>query len=424
MGPKMRFPKTISHRGTEVKIYGKKKSYPFYRLVYRVTGKRKMEHFAKYSEAKAAAEKKAEELHSGSVASALTAGQSSDALAAYERLTILQHTIGRRISLLAAVSEFADASAKLKGRNLGEVIDAYQQSIGVVKEMDVSKAVEEFIGQRQLLTESKDGKRAQLSKNYAYMVSLWLREFAGSFPSTSVSGITKEHINVFMATHKDLAAKSRNHYRGAIKMFLKWCVKRDYLQQNHRLLEAESLTVEKADIEDIEFYRPNELQKMLNRCRTNPDYKSLLPVLALGGLAGLRQEEIFRLEWADVWQVADHIEITAQKAKTRSRRLVSICPALTSWLKKYKKSKGLIYDKCRDTLHQTITDLRNELNIPVRRNGFRHAFCTYHFALHANENLTAQQAGNSPAMIHQHYKGLATKAEAEKWFAVMPEKTK
>jgi hypothetical protein len=24
-------------------------------------------------------------------------------------------------------------------------------------------------------------------------------------------------------------------------------------------------------------------------------------------------------------------------------------------------------------------------------------------------------------MIHQHYKGLATKAEAEKWFAVMPE---
>jgi len=32
----------------------------------------------------------------------------------------------------------------------------------------------------------------------------------------------------------------------------------------------------------------------------------------------------------------------------------------------------------------------------------------------ANENLTAQQAGNSPSMIHAHYKGLATKKEAEK----------
>ena len=58
-----------------------------------------------------------------------------------------------------------------------------------------------------------------------------------------------------------------------------------------------------------------------------------------------------------------------------------------------------------------------------KTNGLRHAFCTYHFALHANENLTAQQAGNSPAMIHAHYKGLATKAEAEKWFNVRPPKS-
>ena len=43
-------------------------------------------------------------------------------------------------------------------------------------------------------------------------------------------------------------------------------------------------------------------------------------------------------------------------------------------------------------------------------------------ALRSNENLTAAQAGNSPAMIHAHYKGLATKAEAEKWFKVKPAK--
>ena len=72
--------------------------------------------------------------------------------------------------------------------------------------------------------------------------------------------------------------------------------------------------------------------------------------------------------------------------------------------------------------HESFANLRESIKIPARRNGLRHAFCTYHFALHANENLTAQQAGNSPAMIHQHYKGLATKAEAEKWFAVMPSK--
>jgi hypothetical protein len=40
--------------------------------------------------------------------------------------------------------------------------------------------------------------------------------------------------------------------------------------------------------------------------------------------------------------------------------------------------------------------------------------------LHANENLTAAMAGNTPAMVHKHYNGLATKAEAIKWFAVAP----
>ncbi|MGA2657580.1 MAG: hypothetical protein ABSH34_08670 [Verrucomicrobiota bacterium] len=35
---------------------------------------------------------------------------------------------------------------------------------------------------------------------------------------------------------------------------------------------------------------------------------------------------------------------------------------------------------------------------------------------------TARQPGNSPAMTHGHYKELATKAEAEKWFAVAPER--
>jgi hypothetical protein len=67
-------------------------------------------------------------------------------------------------------------------------------------------------------------------------------------------------------------------------------------------------------------------------------------------------------------------------------------------------------------------ELCKEAKVTRKTNGLRHAFCTYHFAAHANENSTAQQAGNSPAMIHAHYKGLATKAEAEKWFQVAPKK--
>src|ERR1039458_5672796 len=65
-----------------------------------------------------------------------------------------------------------------------------------------------------------------------------------------------------------------------------------------------------------------------------------------------------------------------------------------------------------------LSNCANPKRVRWGKNDLLHAFCTYHFALHGNENLTAAQAGNSPSVIHQAYKGLATKAEAEKWFAV------
>ena len=37
------------------------------------------------------------------------------------------------------------------------------------------------------------------------------------------------------------------------------------------------------------------MRAMLERAGENPDFKELLPVMSLGGLAGLRVEEIMRL---------------------------------------------------------------------------------------------------------------------------------
>jgi integrase len=143
-------------------------------------------------------------------------------------------------------------------------------------------------------------------------------------------------------------------------------------------------------------------------------------VVALCGLAGLRLQEAARLTWEDVFRVKGHVEISRTKSKTRARRLVTVCPALAKWLAPYRSCSGPIWINGLEKFHSDFGDLRKSLRIPSRRNGLRHGFCTYHFALHSNENLTAALAGNSPAMIHAHYKALATKAEAEKWFNVKP----
>lgn len=185
------------------------------------------------------------------------------------------------------------------------------------------------------------------------------------------------------------------------------------------------MRVETVDDGEIQFYKPAELAALLGAADG-----SMRAMIALGGLAGLRTAELLRLDWADVWRTPGHIEITSGKAKTRQRRLVQIVPALEQWLSPYREfTGGKLTDLHEITWQQHFCDVcekaRVEINgkkIPVTRkpNGLRHAFCTFHFARHANENLTAAEAGNSPSMVHGHYRGLATKAEAEQWFSVAP----
>jgi integrase len=193
-------------------------------------------------------------------------------------------------------------------------------------------------------------------------------------------------------------------------------VKKDFLSATHRLNEADGMTPEIANTTETGIYTPGEFADLLAAAN-----ETLRPIIAIGGLAGLRTAELLRLDWADVWRVAGHIEITASKSKTRQRRLVEVCPALAAWLEScHDKKAGKLWPGHEITFQQHLAALCDAAKVTRITNGLRHSFCTYHFAAHANENQTAQQAGNSPAMIHAHYKGLATKAEGEQWFNVTP----
>jgi len=426
----VRFPVTIRHRTSKAKIYAPAGKFAYYRVAYATAGKRKMQTFAAYSDAKAAAERIVRELANGSQAAALTATQSRDALAAFERLQGFYQASGRRISLLAVVSDFVEAAGKLNGRTLSEAVTGYLRTVVTVKRKDLGEAVAEFLQAEELRTKAKDGQRAQLSAKYAYTRAIRLGKFADTFPGTAVCDLSKEHLDTFIGSLEKLktktgkscaatSAKSRNHYRAAVQQFLQWAVRRDYLAPTHRLNEADAMRPEHANTAEVELYTPGEFAALLK----NAD-ETLRPVIAIGGLGGLRSAELLRLEWADVWRVPGHIEITAGKSKTRQRRLVEICPALQAWLEPCRVHKaGKFWPGEERTFLEHYGDLCEAAKVPRKNNGLRHAFCTYHFALHQNENQTAQQAGNSPAMIHAHYKGLATKADAEKWFNVMPPKS-
>ena len=134
--------------------------------------------------------------------------------------------------------------------------------------------------------------------------------------------------------------------------------------------EADLMRPEHSNTAEVQCYTPKELRKLLETA-VGP----LRAMIALGGLAGLRTEELLRLDWADVWRVKGHVEITAAKAKTRQRRLVEICSALTAWLQPLREFKtGPLWTKFESDFGDASRDLWEAAGVVRKTNGLRHSF--------------------------------------------------
>jgi integrase len=422
--PDMKWPKKVKHRNKVLaKVYRPCAGRDSYRVTWYATGQRMMKSFRHYSGKGGAlefAEAKVKELAAGSNAAALTHEQATDTLVALARLENFYCDTGKRISIFQAVDRYCESAGKLNGILLGEAVDGYLTNVASVRRKDLGEAVEEFIASEEPRTRAKEGERPQLSPKFHYNRAIQLRRFAGAFQNYAVCDLTKDQLDPFLSSKamKDFSAKSRNHHRAAIRQFLKWAVRKDYLSPTHRLNEADRLRPERANTSEVHCYTAKEFRVLLATA-DGP----MQAMIAIGGLAGLRTQELLRLDWADVWRVPGHIEVTAGKAKTRQRRLLEICPALAAWLEPLRACKtGSLWQGHEATFQEHCRELWKQADVPRKDNGLRHSFCSHAYTLHGGD-WTAKQAGNSPSMIHGHYKGLAMKKESQAWFAVKPAKS-
>jgi site-specific recombinase XerD len=154
------------------------------------------------------------------------------------------------------------------------------------------------------------------------------------------------------------------------------------------------------ETKDITFLHPRELEALLLSAAEHEPI--LVAGLALKAFAGLKTSELLLLDWKKVGD--SQIEIAASQSKTRRRRLVSISENLKIWLTPYHRAKGPVVPLSANGWHDAIQRINTMLNTPLvlPSNVLRHSFCSYHYAKYKNENLTAAEAGNSPAVIFNH----------------------
>jgi len=366
-----KWPKRVKHRNKVLaKIYPPCRGRESYRVTWYGAGRRQMKSFPTYAGqggAKAFTEALVKELAKNSQAVMLTPAQASDALAAIERLGTFYQTTGRKVSLLAAVSEYCESAAKVHGRTLTEAVDGFNRTVVTVKRQDLAAAIEEFLAAEEPRTQSNNGERAQLSPKYHYNRAIQLRRFAVTFPGYAVCDLGKHDLDSFFVSKlvSEFSSKSRNHHRAALAQFFSWCVRKDYLPVGHRLNEADTMRPEHANTAEVEFYTPKEFRALLETA-DGP----LRAIIAIGGLAGLRTAELLRLDWADVWRVPGHIEVTAGKSKTRQRRLVEVRPALAAWLGQFRTfTNGKLCTLHEITFQQHFVQLCKDAGVTRKPNG-------------------------------------------------------
>jgi integrase len=279
----------------------------------------------------------------------------------------------------------------------------------------LDKVLRHGITASKLADEVIESKRQDgASKAYLHDLSLRLRRFCRDFGSRSIAGITIEELDNWLRNLEG-SPKSRANYRANVAVMFSYATKRRMIDSNPVMFTARPKLIDKPP----GIFTVDELRSLLEAAqRTEP---SVLPMLAIGAFAGLRDAEIKRLDWSEIDLTRGHVEVTAAKAKSARRRLVPIQPNLAAWLRPYSGMKG----------HLATRGFKGGL-IRVRKaaglarwpnNGLRHSFASYRLAATNNAALVASELGHTSAqMLFAHYRELVHPEEAERYWQIQPAK--
>ena len=408
------FPVSIREGSAEVKIYQTPvtvggKRYQQFTVAYYLGAKRVRQRFADFEEARTEAHAAAIKLANGEFAALKLNGSDS---AIYTQCLDAARSVGKPLNLL--VAEYAEAVALLPaGISLKEAIREFaRRSAEVRSDRKVSDLAAEFIAVKE-----KAGMSPRHLKDIRYRLGRFAKHFDCPV-STLTSVMIEEYLDAL-----GLGGRNRINETTCLSSALRHAVRQKYAPRD-LLEELAAIQRPKVEPPATLIWTPAELRELLEFA---PD--TLVPLIVLGGLCGMRTSEIIRADWSHITPEGNHLAVITRKGRTPSRRLVPLCDAAKAWLNPRKLPKGPICAIDReDIIVRKITSALNANRdtrsvrdrFAWRENALRHSYGTYRVALTADIHRTSLEMGNSPTMITKHYLQLATKEQAEAWFSLAP----
>jgi integrase len=265
----------------------------------------------------------------------------------------------------------------------------------------------------QLADEVLNAKRKDgMSQDYLSDLKLRLARFSQDFGDRPIASVTVEEIDDWLRNLQG-SPKSRANYRANVGVMFSYAAKRRMIDSNPVAHTAKPKLIDTSP----EIFAVDELRALLDAAtRTGAD---VLPMLAIGAFAGLREAEIQRLDWSEVDLARGHIEVKAAKAKSAKRRIVPIQPNLAGWLAPYGSMEGRVVPEGARGKLERVRKAAELTRWP--NNGLRHSFASYRLAaIHDAPRVSAELGHTSPQMLYGTYRELVLPAEADCYWQIVP----
>ena len=167
-----------------------------------------------------------------------------------------------------------------------------------------------------------------------------------------IDSLTHREIETWLRGINKAPMTRCNYYRIA-KRFFKWCHEKEEFVARNPMIKVDE---PKVDRQEPEVLTPQQMKICLEAAMDKN--VALLAYLTLGGFAGIRTEEILRMNWEHINWTDGHICVLKPKRVTRLRpRNVEILPPVRHYLEPFALKNGPIFPGGEPQL----CALRNEL---------------------------------------------------------------
>jgi integrase len=306
------------------------------------------------------------------------------------------------------MSDFVTAKSKLAeyDKNISDAVEYFVDHLERVRRCKVTVAE---LANEVVETKHKDGRSAK----YVNDLRLKLRRFCRDFGDRPIAAVDVGEIDKWLR-NLDCLPKSRAQYRANVGVLFSHAERLGMIDRNPVLRTSKPKLVDAPP----EIFAVDELAALLNAATTRAP--EVVPMLAIGAFAGVREAEIKRLSWSEVDQRRGHIEIKSSTAKSARRRLIEIQPNLAQWLQPYSEMTGPVVPVNSRKKLAVVRKAAKLARWP--QNGLRHSFASYRLAAcHDAPRVAGELGHTSPQMLYSTYRELVLPEETERYWKIVPE---